>query len=66
MPVTMPDEAPIVAKPVAELVHSPPLAGSVKAVAAPWHMLPGGTDLAAGVVLIVTVCVAKHPVTGNV
>ena len=59
--LTMPDDEPMVATPVALLVQVPPVGGQLRVVPAPWHRLRE-PDIGPGAALSVTVIVALHPV----
>lgn len=65
MPVTTPDEVPMVAMVVILLLHVPPLAASLRVVVLPWHTLVIPV-IAGGGGVTVTVPVIEHPVTGAV
>jgi len=64
IPVTIPEEVPIVANPVILLLHVPPVVASPSVAEVPTQILFGPVT-AAGVVFTVALAVIKHPV-GNV
>lgn len=61
MPVTTPDDNPIVATPGLLLVHVPPVTASVSVVVPPMHI--GAIPEIAGAVFTVTIIVEVHPAT---
>jgi hypothetical protein len=61
IPLTNPDDNPIVAMPVAEEVQVPPEIASLRTVVAPVHRLVGPV-MAEGVLLTVIVVVVTQPV----
>jgi hypothetical protein len=61
IPVTTPEEEPIVAIPGEPEVHTPPGGVEVRLIVEPTHTLPGPV-IAVGIGLTVTTIVAKQPV----